>query len=281
MLGEHPQLYGLPEVHLAAAERMDEWCDVFDRGIGAIAGQGLLRAVAELHFGGQTDAGVRLARRWVRSRRRWRTADVWQSLAEAAHPLGLVEKSPTSVVDRDRLERLVETFPDARFLHLVRHPRSQGESLLNTAWGRGRLVSADCVDRMTTPPTPDPQLFWYTCHATIADFLDSLPHEQHRLLRGEDLLNAPDQHLHGIAAWLGLRADRDAIEAMKHPEHSPFASLGPRGARFGNDPTFLTSPELRVHRSELPALEGPLAWRRDGDGFAPEVQELAIELGYS
>ena len=49
-------------------------------------------------------------------------------------------------------------------------------------------------------------------------------------VRGEDLLGEPDTYLRKIAEWLGLRTDEEAIEAMKHPEQSPYACIGPENA---------------------------------------------------
>jgi len=85
-----------------------------------------------------------------------------------------------------------------------------------------------------------------------------------------------------ITKWLGLEAHGKAIEAMKHPEQSPYACFGPPNARFGSDPGFLESPALRgnFHGKEL-TLEGPLEWRQDNKEFSAEVRELAAEFGYT
>jgi hypothetical protein len=99
-------------------------------------------------------------------------------------------------------------------------------------------------------------------------------------MRGEDLLIDRDQGLKQIAEWLGLRTDAKAIDEMMHPERSPFACYGPPGANFGNDRSFLKEPALRPERAERHTLEGPLSWRKDGQGFLPDVKELAVQFGY-
>ena len=115
----------------------------------------------------------------------------------------------------------------------------------------------------------------------IITFLNGVPERQKIRIQGEELLAAPDTHLRQIAEWLGLRTDQEAIEAMQHPEQSPYASLGPVNARFGNDPSFLREPTLRrSSRAKEPTLHGQLAWREDGGEFSPEVRELAQEFGY-
>jgi hypothetical protein len=84
-----------------------------------------------------------------------------------------------------------------------------------------------------------------------------------------------------VAAWLGLRTDPAAIDLMKHPERSPYAFLGPPGAKFGNDEFFLRDPLFRPSQTSSHTLDGPLSWRIDGGEFLPEVKALASELGYA
>src|SRR3982750_3544139 len=54
MLGQHPQLYGLPELHLFGAETIAEFTRQCEEATYPMA-DGLLRAVAQLYFGRQTD----------------------------------------------------------------------------------------------------------------------------------------------------------------------------------------------------------------------------------
>jgi len=83
-----------------------------------------------------------------------------------------------------------------------------------------------------------------------------------------------------ICTWLGFRVDGEAMEAMLHPEDSPFASLGPVGAHLGNDINYLRSPKLQRAPVKPSTLEGPLPWRTDGRPFEERIRRLALELGY-
>ena len=67
MLGQHPQLYGLPETHLFGVETVAEWCDACSRATFKMS-DGLLRAVAEIVYGEQTEATIALATSWLRQR---------------------------------------------------------------------------------------------------------------------------------------------------------------------------------------------------------------------
>ena len=101
-------------------------------------------------------------------------------------------------------------------------------------------------------------------------------------VRGEDLLSEPDTYLRKIAEWLGLRTDEEALEAMKHPEQSPYACIGPANAPFGNNRGFLQAPALRPYSpAQKLKLEGALSRRDTGGEFSPEVKELAREFGYT
>jgi hypothetical protein len=278
MLGQHPQTYGLPEVNLFVAETMRERVGVV--GQRPFAEHGLLRVVAQLFGGEQTIQTVTLARQWLEFRRDCATVSVLRELADKVQPRILVDKSPMTALRAEYMQRARRAFPNVKFLHLLRHPRTQGQSLMQLG-GPAAAHRLGALDYGTPTPTPDPQKAWYTFHSNVATFLEALPKEQKLRLRGEDLLADPAVHLGQVSEWLGLRADREAIEAMRHPERSPYACPGPINARFGNDPKFLRDPKLRLQgRAKRASLEGPLEWRRDGVAFSPEVVQMAREFGY-
>ena len=99
-------------------------------------------------------------------------------------------------------------------------------------------------------------------------------------VRGEDVLNDTRPHLRTIAAWLGVRTDDDAIEAMTHPEASPFASFGIEGSGIlsGHDPNFLRDPV--PHPVEvLRTLDPPPGWVGHSSLWEMAV-DIAHRLGY-
>jgi hypothetical protein len=303
MLGQHPQMYGLPETHLFADEMMDRWLDRSSRETYRMT-HGLLRTVAELFYGEQTIKSVRHARGWLTRRTSSTTGLVFEELALQASPAILVDKSPSTVYSLAAMERAHRFFPQARFIHLVRHPRGQCHSVLKLIkelakpeYQRGRerevgAVPAWLTDLASFSYSPqgyedksdhgdvDPQRGWYVLNRNIVEFLKSVPAHQWITIRGEELLTEPDLGLAAIAAWLGVRDDREALELMKHPEQSPYACFGPPGAGIGNDIFFLKDPVLHPGRAEHHSLEGSAAWLDEGRGLLPEVKELAQRLGY-
>lgn len=274
MIGQHPQLYGLPEVNLFAGqtlEHLSRWYRLRPR-----FQHGLLRATAELGLGGQEPEDIEAAKLWLEELSDMETGEIYHDFAEWAAPRILVDKSPMYSYDRDAYERMVYWFPEARFIHLTRHPRGTCESLYKMRQDMEKGGKGPGGGDLQL----DPDKVWLEPHRQITDFLSTLPEEQHLRLRGEEFLSAPDAYLVQICDWLGLRSEPEDIEAMKHPENSPFACMGPRNALFGNDPGFLKQPELKEYRPKPMSLDGPLSYG-DDQHFSPETRELAGMFGYS
>jgi hypothetical protein len=241
---------------------------------------GLLRTVAHLYSGEQTITSIDMARRWVLTHLKWRTKDIYWKLCHQISPLRIIDKSPAYALDLAVMDRLYQAFPDAYFIHLVRHPRTQGLSIMNTGDGF-MAVASKSYDYTTDPPTLDPQFVWYVTQNRILKFLSRVPPEQQMFIRGEDLLNNPAEYFEQISRWLGFNWTEAIYEAILNPQESPFACPGPYGTTMGNDPNFLKSPYFKQRQVKPSSLSGPLDWRTDGKGFIPDVVELAQRLGYS
>jgi len=296
MLGQHPQLYGVPELRLLAAETVEEWTALCRRATYPMA-SGTLRAVGQLVFGEQTEDSVRMARRWLNRHSHWSTRRLISFLSDLVFPRILVDKSPNIVYSRRNLQRAYRMFPRAFFIHLLRHPRGHAKSIIKLTKlieeRRGSPLPPHhwLMKLASFPPLPreesdeesvlDPQRAWYQLNINIRRFLQFVPASRQVTIRGEDLLANPDPVLRHIAKCIGLDTGGSAIEAMKHPEYSLYAGFGPKGASRGNDPFFLKNPVLRPGSDKPESLEGPLSWRRDDRGFSQEVRDLAMHFGYT
>lgn len=279
MVGQHPELYGVPELNLFVVDTLEEFVDVFG-GYRQIQQHGLLRTVAHLYAGEQSIIAIDMARRWIMRRHKQNISDVYQELCQKVSPLRIVDKSPVYGGSIDTLKRIQDAFPDAYYLHLLRHPISQGQSILNIADGI-MAVLADSIDYSTDPPTIDPQIMWQEMQNTIVEFLQGVPANRKMMMRGEDFLNDRELNLKSICKWLGIANDKQAMNAMSHPEDSPFACLGPLGAHLGNDINFLESPMLRPGKINIPELTVPLPWRSDNKPLQDSVIKLAQDFGYN
>jgi hypothetical protein len=270
MIGQHPELAGLPELKLFCHSTIGEleaslpsfW---LERGI-THRSPGLVRALAELMFGDQSLESLTRARTWLQDRSHWSGADVFDALMVRLSPRIPIEKSPDNVLSDEGLERMAAAYPRARYLHLTRHPVTTQRSM---QLHRERTIQG------TLDGEPMAGIAsWYEIHRRILNFAADLPPERYLRIRAEDVLNDSAAQLRAIAKWLGLRSDPGAIEAMQHPEASPYASFGTadNGIVTGNDPTFLRDP--KPHPVEIPArLEPPECWSAE-----PIVWEMVVGL---
>jgi len=277
MIGQHPELAGLPELKLFCYETVGELEDSLPeywirRGV-THRSPGLVRAIAHVEFGDQTLQSLSSARAWLEARRQWSGAEVLDAVQTRLRPLTIVEKSPDNVLSDEALERMSSAYPRARYLHLTRHPLATQRSIQEH---RARTVPEH--------PQHDEPMYsiasWYSIHRRILHFGAPLPPQRYMRVRAEDVLNDSERQLRAIAAWLGVSTDACAIETMKHPEASPFASFGAveSGATGGNDPGFLNNPIPRA--AELPSsLNPPDGWVAE-PGVWEMVKDLALLLDY-
>jgi len=298
MLGQHPDLYGVAELNLFYTDTVKNYLQIFKDEGQFRRTHGLHRVIAQLFAGEQTIESIQMAHRWLMNRYHWSNADIYWELCKKAQPLRIVDKSPAYSLFPESLVRIRETFPDAYFLHLVRHPRAQGESVMNlmpnVRYGKTiikkvfsisdtKTINPTMINTLDTSqdkPVLDYQFLWYRMQYRIMEFMKTIAPERQMRLRGEDILGNPHHYFEMISNWLKISWSDAAYEAMLHPEDSPFSSPGPLGAQFGNDPNFMKNPVFRPRNIKMPKLEGSLPWRSDGRGFSPKVIELARDLGY-
>jgi hypothetical protein len=274
MIGNHPEMLGLAETNLFAADTVEELRKIHQSR--PRFAHGLLRSIAQLGLGGQSAGDVDAAERWLDEQTALLTAEVFVDLMEWAHPRAVIDKSPMYVYSSEALERILAAFPDARFLHLSRHPRATCESIHET---RHMAQEAAGGPLAQSEEALTPEKMWLKPHLRILELLEQVPVAQQMFLRGEALMADPKLYLTQIAEWLGISTAPEAVEAMLRPEKSPFASMGPENARLGNDPRFLQSPALRPYREQPSDLESPLSW--DSSLVFDEVlQHYAMYFGY-
>jgi Sulfotransferase family len=278
MVGRNPGLAGLPELKLFRYPTIGELAESLpaawrERGV-THRSPGLVRAVAQFCFGGQSAESVAGAQAWLRDRGHWPGADVLDALLARIQPRAAVEKSPENVATPVALRRLTAAYPRARYLHLTRHPASALHSM-REHWRR-RMPGQTVADLDSCCAAS-----WLDINERISRFGATLSADRYLRLRAEDVLNQPVAQLRLVARWLGVPADDDAVAAMRHPEQSPFACPGPSGTGVegGSDPGFLASPAPRP--AVLPeTLDQPAGWMLD-PALWSMAAEMAAQFGYN
>lgn len=276
MIGEHPDCYGLPELKIFSADTIGESWEKESRP-GSWPMQGLKRTVAELAFGEQTDETVDAAEAWIRERFDWSGRQMMDWFQERVGDRILIDKSPANTENPGNLGRIVKAFPQANFLLLLRHPRPRGKSQYSTI---SKVLQKSGVGGMGFEP--DVEWKWTGTNIMARRLGQDLALGQFMHIRGEALLREMDVYLPQICEWLGIRTDAEAIDAMRHPERSPFATLGPTKAAHGNNGKFLKGPALDFERlATMPdaSLEGPLDWDESAE-FTAQTRRLAHVFGY-
>jgi hypothetical protein len=72
---------------------------------------------------------MRRAYGWVTQRSEWTTQQLLDHLLAGVAPREGLEKSPDTVDKDAALERCLRAYPQARFLHLTRHPETTQRSM--------------------------------------------------------------------------------------------------------------------------------------------------------
>jgi sulfotransferase family protein len=275
MLAQHPDLFGFPELGLfripdlggmlTEHEDQNRWqAQLFRNHL-----TGVLRAVAHLHEGAQTADAIDRAEHWLAERSDWPTVRLMDHLLDIVTPRTGIEKSPDSTNTDKALDACVNAYPNARFLHLTRHPVTTQWSMFEQA----RIWDGDGLGKIDRAA-----LSWFLSHSRIAKKLAPMPARKWLRVRAEDLLRNPDITLRRVCEWLELPCDDGIAARMRHPEDWCFAGSGPDGNLLGGDYKFMTEPALRQIPEPGPVVFDP-AW-----GMHPELvgqmTRLARFLGY-
>lgn len=276
LLGSHPQLYATPQLHLTLADDVAGLLDIFATSQGE-HGHGLLRTVAEIACGGQTDAGIAAARGWLEQRRALDTAALLDELAARVAPRRLVIPDAEAALRNYELQRLLRLRPGAPIVQLVRHPLTQGR--LMSAWYAERLfVPVDYKDYGQDPPQVEPQIPWLRAQINLAAIAGDAPL---CTIGAESLDRDFGTTLTTLCEWLGVDADAETIALLADPSRWPYAGPGPDSAPGGLEPDVLMDwPQGLTTQAPAGSLDLPLPWREDGERFDPQLLQLARGFGY-
>jgi len=268
VLGPHPALCVLPQLHLLLADTLGGLLSVFAQTQGG-ASHGLLRALAQLDHGRQTDDTIAAAQAWLAAREEWPVSELLAHLAARAAPRRLVIPEADSPLRPMDLARFRSLRPKADWLHLTRHPFAQG--LLLAHWAREQLfVPQDFKDHSVRPPVLDPEIAWW--RATQNLLCLAAAHPPAMTLRAEALDDDANVEAQ-LAAVLG-------IDALPQQGHWPFAEAGPRRAPYGLEAEATTPvPAALLKAAACGTSDSPPPWAPQR-GFSPEVRQTARSLGY-
>ncbi|MEV5498719.1 sulfotransferase [Nonomuraea fuscirosea] len=275
LLSGHRRLFGFPEM-LIFSEPPGRLISAAEneagirRAISLNRLSGIRRAVAEIEFGDQRPTSIEGALAWLKRRSHWSGQRLFNHLLARIAPLTGIEKSPETVLSEQALRRCVTSYPQARFIHLTRHPTTSLRSMIDHF---GRFPGA-----VGERPALYAAYSWYSSHRRILRATNKLPVEQAVRIRSEDLLRDPLDRLPLILDWLSLEYDDDCLARMLRTEEWPFSGTGDQHDLLGGDWKFLTSPQLKpVTMPDEVVFDD--TWCLPGE-VKLRIVELARELGY-
>ena len=269
MLGQHPDLFGLPELNLSVGDRLGEVMDFYQ---GRPHGRhGLLRTVAQLRNGEQSQTAITDAEAWIAERRGWTSSQMLDWIETEVSPRRIVDKSPVSVRSTEMMQRLYRMRPEAQFLHIVRQPAAVCRSI-------DRLhAQIDAETGTSLRKRVNAEQVWLKCNTNVEAFKAGLAPGACLTLQGEAFLADFATYAPQLCDWLEIRRDKTSLNAMLHPERSSFACMGPENAKYGNDPNFLEHPAFERRPIQIEPVDDGM----DGRAFLPATRKLARELGYA
>ncbi|NKF21403.1 sulfotransferase [Solimonas marina] len=274
-----PDIYATPQLCAFMADTVGELLEIFSLSQDE-HGDGLHRTVAELCFGGQRDAEIAQAHQWLTARATRPVTDVLDEIAALVAPRRLLMPETEAPLRPMELQRMRRWRDDTQFVHMVRHPWTQGCRF--AAWLQDRLfVPVDFRDYSRFPPLPEPQIPWLRANCNIDNALGDLGDARVLRVISEALDTDFGDTMTVLARGLGLPHASASWATLRDPAEWRFAGRGPDQAPGGLEADVRGAWSDDAERlARMPTLDQPLPWRPDGRGFAAEVLQLAERYGY-
>jgi len=250
MLGQHPDMHAFPELQLFGHERIIDMITKNQDSLNRLATPGSVRAIAEIHEGKQSDESCTRAWLWMLKHADWTPVEFFDYLREKIDPHIAIEKTPPNTLKMSRLKQIVSAYPNAKYLHLTRSVVGNHRSLVEYLDGMDRLLGKQVtVDAISMDVLKEyPACIWLVAHRNILSISPLVKAENYLRIKGEDMLEEPEEMLRNICRWMDIDDRELCIEAMMRPHESPYAYVGPRIAYGGNDGKFMKQPVLRLKK---------------------------------
>jgi len=271
--------YDVPELNFLLAESISGLMrDLV--GIRAVQMHGILRTLAELLSGEQSQASVEMARRWMLRRGYQTSQNAFDEVLGLVAPRRLVMPLTAPLFEGPTLARLALTYPAARYVRLLAHPHLYGRHVSVDILAQVAMQLAGAMDSGERPAVPDPQSLWLLFDQAGDDLQDRLGKNQMVPLKIESLLTEPEAALAQLARDLDLPADAEAVARMMQPETSAFEGAGPMGASVQGAITSYAAMKKALPDPAGSRLDGLMPWQLEGKPFSADTLARAAAHGY-
>ena len=262
MLGGHPGLFAPPELELLGFDTLERRRRALTGG-RAYLREGAVRALMEAE-----DLPVEQARLLMASYEE-RGSSVRQFYAHLTEKLGgrvLVDKSTTYALKPEVLRHAETHFPEARYLHLVRHPCGVIHSYCEARMDRLFHAGHDFSPRQLA------ELEWLAAHENVGYFLNGVdPHRRHRV-DFEALVEQPEAVMREVCDFLGIHFVPEMADPYARPGHRMADGLYPESRPLGDS-------KLLRHGRLAPEVAGRWRGHVDPRSLGDPTRRLARDLG--
>ncbi|MBK8563871.1 MAG: amino acid adenylation domain-containing protein [Saprospiraceae bacterium] len=206
MLAGHPGMFACNELQLLHFETLVEREAAY-QGKFALWSEGLIRAVMELNHCEAEEAKLLLHNF---AKHGMTTREMFEQLQEWVGDRLLVDKSPSYALDGEALQKAISDFPNARFIHLVRHPYSMVKSFEKYHMDQVLYLHPHDFSSQQLG-----ELVWLVSQRTTLDFLKNVPASQQFRMVYEDLVQNPEAVMHALCETLGIPFHEGLLDPYK------------------------------------------------------------------
>lgn len=241
-------MHAFPELQVFGRSSLLDMMIRNQESLNRLASPGSIRSIAEVHEQEQTNESCTRAWLWIQKHSYMSPVDFFNYLRLQVSPLIAVEKTPVNTLKISRLKEIITAYPNAKFLHLTRSVVGNYKSLKEFLGEKDKFVIDEDSDQPSSKALSmeHPASIWHASHRNILTIRPLIKPTNYLRIKGEDLLNSPNEILCQFCEWMGIDSGLSAIQAMLRPHESPYACIGPRIAHGGNDGKFMRQPVLRL-----------------------------------
>ncbi len=234
MLQGHPELFAPPELHLLPFTNMQEREEKLSL---SYLGEGLKTTLMQLKNITSVES-ENLVQKLIEEKTP--ITEVYTMLQTLTGNKLLIDKSPTYSSQKETLVRAENTFTNAKYIHLVRHPYSVIES-----FARMRM------DKLLTDKDVNPyhlaESIWNQSNQNVLDLSANINSNKYYQIRYEDLVTQPEQVMRGLCDFLEIEFNNALLQPYQGERQT--SGIYNQSMSVG-DPNFLTHQNIEPKLAE-------------------------------
>ncbi len=264
LLGGHPRLFAPPELELLSFNTLAERKLAFS-GAFSFWLEGSLRAIMEIK-GCSAEEAASIMREL--EERDLSTKEFYRLMQEWIGDRTLVDKTPSYALHTSILKRAEADFENARYIHLLRHPRGMIRSFEEAKLDQIFFRYAHPFSRRELA-----EMIWTVSQQNIVEFLQDVPIDRQHQLKFEDLVSRPNETLEQLCNFLGVELHPDMLQPYKGGAQRMTDGIHAESRMLG---------DVKFHSYKGIEASVGERWKEHGDrtSLAKETQAVATLLGY-